>query len=72
MSSLSGRSAPRFELRFEPFSAWKCTLAFPCDEKGAIDLDVLTDEMRLSYLAARALMGHTYAAPVVACPLPAH
>ena len=54
-----------FELRFQSlFHAGKA-LAFPCDARGEVSLDALSERARENYLFARAVVGHEYAAPVV-------
>lgn len=40
-------------------------LAFPCDERGEVDLDALAAPARRNYLAARERVGIDYALPVV-------
>ena len=69
----AGSSDPRleqalercFELRFQSlFHAGKA-LAFPCDARGEVSLDALSERARENYLFARAVVGHEYAAPVV-------
>jgi hypothetical protein len=39
--------------------------AFPCDTKGQVDLDGLSDRTRNSYLYARAMVGRELAVPTV-------
>lgn len=46
-------------------------LSFPCDERGAIDLDTLPDRARNNYFAARALVGRDYAHPQIEAAAPA-
>jgi hypothetical protein len=41
-------------------------LAIPCDASGRVDLDRLTERMRISYLGARAMLGREYGYPTVA------
>lgn len=41
------------------------SLEFPCDERGLVVLDSLSDRSRDSYLLARALVGRHYRAPQV-------
>lgn len=54
-----------FELRFQSlFHAGKA-LAFPCNARGEVSLDALSERARENYLFARAVVGHEYAAPVV-------
>ena len=52
-----------FELRFlslhTPGRGW----AFPCNGRGEVDLDRLSERARNNYLFARAMMGRDYAFP---------
>ena len=41
-------------------------LAFPCDAKGQVDLDVLSESARANYLYARAVVGREFLEPAVA------
>ena len=40
-------------------------VSIPCDEAGKVDLDQLTERMKIAYLGARAMMGRDYAYPTV-------
>lgn len=63
--SSSAPAAHRFELRFESLVTAFPAVAFPCNERGVVDMDALGPRARNSYLAARALLGHHYLYPVV-------
>jgi len=39
--------------------------AFPCDARGQVDLDALSDRARNNYLYARAMVGKELACPAV-------
>jgi hypothetical protein len=39
--------------------------AFPCDAAGQVDLDALSDRLRLNYLYVRKLIGRDFSAPAV-------
>ena len=39
--------------------------AFPCDPRGLVDLDTLSDRARANYLFARAMVGKELAVPAV-------
>ena len=54
-----------FELRYRSLSSHRCGFAFPCDENGEVDLDVLSDEARENYLYARAMVGRDLLHPQV-------
>ena len=55
-----------YEIRFRSMFQEGRGLAFPCDAKGEVDLDVLSERARLNYLYARAVVGREYLAPAVA------
>lgn len=56
-----------FELRFAPLADGGRALAFPCDEKGCVDLDSLGERPRIDYLFARAVLvtGRAFSLPAV-------
>ena len=53
------------ELRFDSLNRPGCSLVIPCDGQGRVDLDGLTDKLRINYLGARAMIGREYAFPVL-------
>ncbi|HET9976922.1 MAG TPA: hypothetical protein VFQ20_05765 [Burkholderiaceae bacterium] len=44
------------------------SLAFPCDARGQVDIDALSERARANYLYARAMVGRDYSAPAVRAP----
>lgn len=46
--------------------------AFPCDPKGGVDLDSLSERARNNYLYARAMVGRELAVPAVEPGMPLH
>ncbi|HEV6968128.1 MULTISPECIES: hypothetical protein [Roseateles] len=56
-----------YELRFESLFHTGRALAFPCDARGGVQLDALTEKARQNYLFARAVVGRDYASPIVLC-----
>jgi hypothetical protein len=54
-----------FELRFQSLFDSGRGFAFPCDPKGLVDLDRLSDRARNNYLYARAMVGRELAVPAV-------
>jgi hypothetical protein len=54
-------------LRFDPLARGR-TVLIPCDERGQVDLDRLSDRLRTVYLGARALIGRDYARPFIEQP----
>ena len=55
----------QFELRFQSLFNSGRGFAFPCDPKGLVDLDQLSDRARTNYLYARAMVGRELAVPAV-------
>jgi hypothetical protein len=55
----------QYELRFQSLVDSGRGFAFPCDPKGHVDLNQLSDRARNDYLFARALVGRDMAAPAV-------
>ena len=53
----------RFASLYEPGRA----LAVPCNEAGVVDMDSLTQRLRITCLGARALVGRECACPTVQC-----
>lgn len=62
--SVQGCDPMQFELRFSHLFHPGRGFCFPCDAKGCVDLDGLSDSLRCNYLFARALVGHELSAPV--------
>jgi hypothetical protein len=54
-----------WELRFESLFQQGRALAFPCDARGRVELDALSDRARQNYLYARAVVGREFATPAV-------
>jgi hypothetical protein len=52
-----------FELRFQSLFIPGRALAFPCDERGRVELDALTERARDNYLYARAVVGREFETP---------
>jgi hypothetical protein len=57
--------APDFEIRFNDLFQCGRWLSFPCDERGRVDIDALSQHARTNYLFARAMVGREYAVPSV-------
>ena len=58
-------SPSEHQLLFESLFVGARGMAFPCDTKGRVDLDALSERARHNYFYARALMGREFAYPVV-------
>lgn len=54
-----------YELRYESLFQPGRALAFPCDSRGGVPLDLLSERARQNYLFARAVVGREYATPIV-------
>lgn len=54
-----------FEVRFASLFDASRALVFPCDARGAVDLDGLPPRARCNYLFARAMVGRDFATPRV-------
>lgn len=57
--------AAAFQLRFHSLFHPGRGLAFPCDARGRVELDALTERARQNYLYARAVVGREFATPAV-------
>ncbi len=53
------------ELRFASAYQPGRGIAVPCDERGEVDLNALSERLRTAYLGARALVGREYLCPTV-------
>ena len=58
-------SITRFELHYQSLTDSNCAFVFPCDLKGLVDMDRLSDRTRNNYLYARAMVGRELALPAV-------
>jgi hypothetical protein len=63
--------AADYELRFQSLFHEGRALTFPCDAKGEVVLDALSERARHNYLYARAVVGREFSAPAV-CPRQVH
>ncbi len=71
-SAATQPAAPGYELRFESLFNAGRALAFPCDERGRVELDALSDRARRNYLYARAVVGREFATPAIVAPDRSH
>ena len=55
---------PSHEIRYQSLFRGP-SLCFPCDERGAVELDALSERARENYFYARAVVGLEYAYPSV-------
>lgn len=56
---------PSFEVRFASLFRAGGGYAFPCDGLGRVDLDALSENARINYFYARAMVGRDVATPRV-------
>lgn len=70
MDASTNQGYPAFELRFNSLFQEGRALAFPCNERGEVDMDGLSDAMRTNYLFARAVIGRDYALPTIVPAIP--
>lgn len=54
-----------FKLSFRSLFNRGRGFAFPCDAQGRVDLDGLSEDARVNYLYARAMVGRDFAVPAV-------
>ncbi len=54
-----------FELRFESLFNAGHDYAFPCDARGQVNMDTLTDRALANYLFVRGAVGHEFLTPLV-------
>jgi hypothetical protein len=54
-----------YEMRFRSLFQEGRGLSFPCDAKGQVPLDALSERARNNYLYARAVVGREYFVPEV-------
>jgi hypothetical protein len=57
--------AGAYELRFESLFRPGRALAFPCNARGQVELDTLSEPALLNYLYARAVVGREFAMPAI-------
>jgi|KBSMisStandDraft_5_1062788.scaffolds.fasta_scaffold3130806_1 hypothetical protein len=55
----------RFELRFHSLFSAGHDYAFPCDARGQVDMDRLSDRALKNYLFVRGAVGHEFLSPLV-------
>jgi len=64
-SSASHAAKVRFELRYRSLSPHRPGYAFPCDARGCVDLDALSDAARENFFYARAMVGRDLLQPQI-------
>jgi hypothetical protein len=61
----SAQDSARYELRFQSLFHEGRGVAFPCDARGQVHLDGLSDNARNKYFYARTVIGREFATPCV-------
>lgn len=61
MQTSSGQFQLRFDSLFQPGRGF----AFPCDARGQVDLDNMSERARNNYFFARAMVGRDLSCPAV-------
>lgn len=61
-------TSPSFQVRFASLFVQGRAFAFPCDAKGRVDLEAMTELARNNYFYARAMVGRDYSMPCVFSP----
>ena len=64
-ASTTFHDAGQYELRFRSLSDPSRALGFPCDAEGRVDLDALSERVRMAYFYARTVIGREFANPAV-------
>jgi hypothetical protein len=65
-TSTTGSSAPHaFELCYRSLFSEGRGFSFPCDARGRVDIDGLSERARCNYYFARAAVGREFAIPAV-------
>jgi hypothetical protein len=61
----AAESLARYELRFQSLFHSGRALTFPCDRRGEVHWDAMTEGARASFLRAQGSVGREYASPAV-------
>ena len=65
LAHLATVNAFSHELRFASLFHPGRGVVVPCDETGKVELDSLSERLRIAYFGARALIGREYSYPTV-------
>ena len=64
---MSESNGNQFELYYQSLFDSGRGYAFPCDARGQVDVDRLSERARNNYLYARAMVGRELSTPSVKC-----
>ena len=65
LAQFIGVAAYSHELRFASLYNPGRGVVVPCSRTGEVDLDALSERLRIAYLGARAMVGREYSYPTV-------
>lgn len=65
----ASRNKSQYELRFRSLFREGRGYAFPCDPRGNVMLDSMSEPARCNYFYARAMVGREFDSPEVRSPL---
>lgn len=65
MNTAPSSDMGRYQLRFQSLFSEGRAMAFPCDERGHVCLDSLSERAMENYLYARAVVGREFGVPAV-------
>lgn len=64
-STPRSQHAACYELRYQSLFNEGRGYAFPCDADGRVNIDTLSERLRLNYFYARTLVGRDFSVPAV-------
>jgi hypothetical protein len=64
-SAAAAERSAQYELRYQPLSGTGCGFAFPCDGRGQVPMDELSERALANYLYARSVVGYELQWPLV-------
>jgi len=62
---VAAEESEHYELRYRPLAEVGCGFAFPCDARGRVKMDEMSERSRANYLYARAVVGYELEWPLV-------
>lgn len=69
---MNATSSSQYQLRFRNLFDSGRGYAFPCDPRGQVDLDSMSETARNNYFYARAMVGRELAVPAVEATVVLH
>jgi hypothetical protein len=71
-NAMTDMNSSQYQLRFQSLFDSGRGFAFPCDGKGQVDLDGMSEKARNNYFYARAMVGRELAVPAVEATVVLH